>query len=129
VVKVTVIATGFDLQPAAADSPLGARKRMSTPGLPLSMMHSPTVRAASQQVLSRGGSVPAPMRMSQPSSSQPTAAQAVAAELGRRTVDVSSHVSVGADPRGSSAPRAFGAAAMHDEATLEVPAFLRRSRP
>jgi cell division protein FtsZ len=126
VVKVTVIATGFDLQPAAADSPL-ARKRMSAPGLPLAMMHSPTVRAASQQVLSRGGSVPAPMRMSQ-YPSQPTAASHVAAEVGRRTVDVTSHVSVGADSR-SSAPRAFGAAAIHDEATLEVPAFLRRSRP
>jgi hypothetical protein len=67
------------------------------------------------------------MRMSQ-YPSQPTAASHVAAEVGRRTVDVTSHVSVGADSR-SSAPRAFGAAAIHDEATLEVPAFLRRSRP
>ena len=102
---------------------------MSSPGLPVAIMHSPTVRAASQQVLSRGGSVPAPMRSSQPSIQQPTAAQVVASELSRRTVDVTSHVSVGGDGRSSSAPRAFGAAAIHDEATLEVPAFLRRSRP
>jgi hypothetical protein len=26
-------------------------------------------------------------------------------------------------------PRAFGAAAIHDEATLDIPAYIRRSRP
>jgi cell division protein FtsZ len=128
VVKVTVIATGFDLQPAPMDGPL-ARKRMSSAGLP-SMMAS-TVRTASQQVLARGGSVPAPMRMSQPMAqaiAQAHASHSIPPELLRRTVDVSSHLAGGSSQR-PSAPRAFGADAIHDEATLEVPAFLRRSRP
>jgi len=124
VVKVTVIATGFDLQPAPMDGPL-ARRRMSSAGMPAAM--ASTVRAASQQVLARGGTVPAPMRMSQPAS-QAHLSHTIAPELTRRTVDVASQLSVGASQR-PSAPRAFGADAIHDEATLEVPAFLRRSRP
>jgi hypothetical protein len=28
----------------------------------------------------------------------------------------------------AGAPRAFGAAAIHDEATLDIPAYIRRSR-
>ena len=73
------------------------------------------MRAAAQQVLSRG-----PAGLGMRSGDRPTA------DAPRRTVDVNHHVHVGADQRPS---RAFGAAAMNDEATLDIPAYLRRSRP
>jgi cell division protein FtsZ len=118
VVKVTVIATGFDMQPAAAESALGiARKRSS-----VSIASAPVpagVRAAAQQMLARG-SAPA-MRPSHPQREI-----SLSAEPNRRSsVEVGTHVSVSAEPRGS---RAFGAAAIHDEATLDIPAYIRRSR-
>jgi cell division protein FtsZ len=116
VVKVTVIATGFDLQPAHAENMAARQQRRSA--LPVGT-HAPAavaagVRAAAQQVLSRSGGSP----LSRPAHSQ------IAASADRRTVDVSRHIPVG--DRGS---RAFGAAAIHDEATLDIPAYIRRSRP
>ena len=45
---------------------------------------------------------------------------------GHRIRDVNQRVHVGVEQRPS---RAFGAAAMNDEATLDIPAYLRRSRP
>jgi len=126
VVKVTVIATGFDLQPAPTDGPL-ARKRMSSSGAHGAMVPS-GVRAASQQVLARSASASSVPARPSYSLGHSVAAAVAAADQGRRTVEVASHIPVGADLR-SSVPRAFGAAAIHDEATLEVPAFLRRSRP
>jgi cell division protein FtsZ len=113
VVKVTVIATGFDLQPVASDSPL-ARKRPSG-----SVIHAAPVpagvRAAAQQILSRPvlGS-----RQSQPQR------DSLNADLVRRGgVEIGGHVAVGSEHRSS---RAFGPTALNDEATLDIPAYIRR---
>jgi cell division protein FtsZ len=120
VVKVTVIATGFDMQPAGSvvDAAAAAARHRRT-GMPIATgvpaAVAAGVRAAAQQVLSRSG---APL--SRPA--QPHIPAVSAAE--RRSVDVSAQI-----PIGDRAPRAFGAAAMHDEATLDIPAYIRRSRP
>ena len=76
------------------------------------------VRNLSQQALARST---APLR---PSAAPPPVPQ----DVPRRTVDVTAQVAIGGEQR-VHVPRAFGAAAIHDEATLEVPAYLRRSRP
>ncbi len=114
VVKVTVIATGFDMQPLASDNPL-ARKR-SIPAAHGAVIHA-GVRNAAQQVFARAT---APLR--------PSAPPPVPSDAQRRSVSVAPQVAVHGEPR-LHVPRAFGAAAIHDEATLEVPAYLRRSRP
>jgi cell division protein FtsZ len=117
VVKVTVIATGFDMQPAAMDSALSVARRRSS----VSVAAAPVpagVRAAAQQVLARTSS-PA-MRPSQPQREMN-----LSADAGRRSVEVAAPVAVGMEARGA---RAFGAAAIHDEATLDIPAYIRRSR-
>jgi cell division protein FtsZ len=115
VIKVTVIATGFELQPGEIAVP-AARKRVIAPGVGVAA----GVRAAAQQALSRSGSMPA-MRPSQPSREISVNVET------RRTIEVPAQVSVAADPR-VHASRAFGAAAIHDEATLDIPAYIRRSR-
>jgi len=114
VVKVTVIATGFDMQPLASDNPL-ARKR-SIPAAHGAVIHA-GVRNAAQQVFARAT---APLR--------PSAPPPVPSDAHRRSVHVAPQVAIHGEPR-VHVPRAFGAAAIHDEATLEVPAYLRRSRP
>jgi cell division protein FtsZ len=115
VVKVTVIATGFDMQPAPIES-ASSRRRSHTPAL-----HAPSVpagvRVAAQQILARSSS-PAG-RVSQ--------AQRDSGDANRHSVQVASHVAVGSDSR-IHQPRAFGAAAILDEATLDIPAYIRRSR-
>jgi cell division protein FtsZ len=115
VVKVTVIATGFDMQPAPIES-ASSRRRSHMPAL-----HAPSVpagvRVAAQQILARSSS-PAG-RVSQP--------QRDSGDANRHSVQVASHVAVGSDSR-IHQPRAFGAAAIHDEATLDIPAYIRRSR-
>ncbi|MDH5672047.1 MAG: cell division protein FtsZ [Myxococcales bacterium] len=125
VVKVTVIATGFDMQPASQDGPL-TRGRASAP----SATHVPNsvpvgVRQASQQVLSRTGvGVP-----SQPQAQHVQHVQRdVLAQPKRRPpqVPVQAQIPVG---NANPAPRPFGASAIHDEATLDIPAYIRRSRP
>jgi cell division protein FtsZ len=133
VVKVTVIATGFDAvmaeatqQSAAANS--AARLSSSAPAMPgMSAGHSPSVRTAAQQVLARStvpGMASAP-RMSQPQQRD------VIARPSRPAVPPSAspvaHAQVSM-PEVQPA-RAFGAAAIHDEAVLDIPAYLRRSRP
>jgi cell division protein FtsZ len=103
VVKVTVIATGFDGVAAREEPP--ARPARTTVSIPQQM------------------SAPAPAvqreRISQPSfSSHPPA---------RDSMRPSRHA-----PQQQSLPetrgtRAFGASAMHDEAVLDIPAYLRRN--
>jgi cell division protein FtsZ len=113
VIKVTVIATGFDMQPAAENMQL--RKRLSVPGVNAGVPIG--VRAAAQQVL-RSSSMP-PQR--------PSAAPGHAADAPRRSVHVSVPANVGVDPR-LQGSRAFGGGAIADEATLEIPAYMRRPR-
>jgi cell division protein FtsZ len=114
VVKVTVIATGFDMQPAAADGAISRATRRSVVSAGAAAPAvAAGVRAAAQQVLARGG---APTQLSRPS--QPHGV----ADAARRSIEVAAHAA-------SHAPRAFGAAAIHDEATLDIPAYIRRSRP
>ncbi len=119
VVKVTVIATGFDMQPANAESTLGRRRSSGAPAA--QGTHVPAaVRQVAQQVLARG-SVPQGTR---PSMSPREAS--LSADRGRHHVELAQPpLPVNGDHRGS---RAFGAAAIHDEATLDIPAYIRRSR-
>ncbi|MGD8858626.1 MAG: cell division protein FtsZ [Myxococcales bacterium] len=120
VVKVTVIATGFDMQPASADGPLSRVRQSSMPAGTASGMVAPAVRSASQQALARGGSAPPPQ-----SSAPRIARRDVIAQPQRRSVEVPPAQTQAPEPRPS---RAFGAGAMHDEATLDIPAYIRRSR-
>jgi len=92
VVKVTVIATGFDVQPEELEQVQPAVARQSRPTLPIS--------------------VPAQRRAPAARSSRPA----------RRASHAPEQVSL-AESRGG---RAFGASALHDEAVLDIPAYLRR---
>ena len=136
VVKVTAIATGFDVERAAMQQVVSqqqaARPRSMT--LPLSIAQNPPGRASI-----------APMQQTRNAlrdlSTAPAARDSVSMggrEIGRR--DSSDLVRVSATarrsmppeqqalPMGSSQPpRAFGPSALHDEATLDIPAYLRRA--
>ncbi len=136
VVKVTAIATGFDvdraaMQPIASQQQAG-RPRSTT--LPLSIP---------QATMGRGSLAPAresiaPRNALRELSSQPPAARE-SREMGRReSAEQLVRVTAGgrrsmapeqtALPMGSHAPRAFGPSALHDEATLDIPAYLRRAQ-
>ena len=113
VVKVTVIATGFDMQPAVEGSNLATARRRSV--MPIGAgapAVAAGVRAAAQQSLARSSS-PLGMRNDRPQADAP-----------RRSYEANREVHVPAER-----PQRFGAAAIHDEATLDIPAYLRRSRP
>ena len=136
VVKVTAIATGFDVERAAMQQVVSqqqaARPRSMT--LPLSIAQNPPGR----------GSM-APLQQTRNAlhslSSPPAARDSVqmnGREMGRR--DSSDLVRVSATARRSmppeqqalpmghsQPPRAFGPSALHDEATLDIPAYLRRA--
>lgn len=123
VVKVTVIATGFDLHSSAEQAAMASRQAVATNA-------SQAARNAAQQVISRSMSPASalnygagrrdamtrpPRRPSAPSPSasvQPPPAPPAHAPA---------HVEV---PR----TRAFGASALHDEAVLDIPAYLRRQK-
>jgi cell division protein FtsZ len=113
VVKVTVIATGFDMQPGA-EAVAQATRRMGLPGLASRAGNNRVSSAPASRIVVPGGraSVPAP-------------APAPAPEPARRNADMNAPSPVAA----SLQHRAFGAAAIHDEATLDIPAYIRRSRP
>jgi cell division protein FtsZ len=133
VVKVTVIATGFDNEvedpmlsvPAA----VAHRNQAQHPALVThGAGHSPMVRNAAQQALARGvgGQTlpPQPPGLT-PRGSQPPRSGAVAKGRGSyepptRQVPVQQEV--------QQPVRAFGPAAMLDEAVLDIPAYLRRSK-
>jgi cell division protein FtsZ len=113
-VKVTVIATGFDMQPAAQE--MSGRPSRSTRPLTARQVISPSMTAPKRldmpSVVTRSSAPPAMGRMeSRESIVRPS-----------RAPEVSVHASA---PNRSA--RAFGAAAMHDEAVLDIPAYLRRS--
>jgi cell division protein FtsZ len=132
VVKVTVIATGFDNEvednmltvPAA----VAHRNQAQHPAHVNHMAgHSPVVRNAAQQAIARGvgggnnAVPPQPPGLRQPSA-QP---RNVAARQSRAPFEA----------QGRQVPvpevqpaRAFGPAAMLDEAVLDIPAYLRRSK-
>ena len=95
-VKVTVIATGFERETAALDAP---------------------VRQATRQTIPMG--VPA-------RSSQPPAYQS-RGETPREMVARRSRERPHSAYAEARASRAFGASALHDEAVLDIPAYLRRS--
>jgi cell division protein FtsZ len=136
VVKVTAIATGFDVERAAMQQVVSqqqARVGRSTT-LPLSIPQATMGRPSM-----------APSRESAPPrnalrdlSSHPPAARD-SREMGRRdSTEQLVRVTAGARrsmapeqthlPMGSNAPRAFGPSALHDEATLDIPAYLRRAQ-
>jgi cell division protein FtsZ len=140
VVKVTVIATGFDMKAPAEDGPLAravARPRTQHYASP------PSVRSAAQQAMaSRSSSVPiinapAPSVVNaRPSySSAAPASSSVSRGMPQRDVIARPSRSVGSDPRQTSLPetnsssRAFGPTAIHDEAVLDIPAYIRKSNP
>jgi cell division protein FtsZ len=118
VVKVTAIATGFDVESAemqqivATAVPAGRASRTT---LPLSIPgHRSSVQPQSQshsQVSVQPARPPSPVE--------------IAARAARRaTTPASTQTSL---PELRVAGRAFGAAALHDEATLDIPAYLRRA--
>ena len=114
VVKVTVIATGFDMQPAVEGGQLASARRRSV--MPIGAgapAVAAGVRAAAQQSLARSSS---PLGMRNDHRPQ--------ADAPRRSYETNREVHVPAER-----PQRFGAAAIHDEATLDIPAYLRRSRP
>ena len=122
VVKVTVIATGFDMQPATEASQLSRRK---APGLGAAA--SAPVRTAVQQNVARNlAQTPPPLPTHQPSASSagPRRGRDVIATPSRRAEPY--QVSIPAEPPRQE--RGFGASAMADEAVLDIPAYLRRSR-
>jgi hypothetical protein len=97
-VKVTVIATGFD--PAAERITDITSVRQS---------HIPIGLGSSRPIAARATIPPS-------YSSRPTEKREVPARSNRVSTEI-----------GMQAPRAFGASALHDEAVLDIPAYLRRS--
>jgi cell division protein FtsZ len=120
VVKVTVIATGFDLQAGVPADVMPVRRSASMPAGHAGGFHAPMVRAAAQETMSRTST------MAGRSSSVAPHSQHSQIAVPRRSVEIPSQAAIAAS---NAAQRAFGAAAMHDEATLDIPAYLRRSRP
>jgi cell division protein FtsZ len=117
VVKVTVIATGFDLQAGVPADVMPTRRTANMPHAHAGGYHAPMVRSAAQETMSRASTM-----ASRTSSSAPPSQIA----MPRRSVEIPSQATIAAS---NAAHRAFGAAAMHDEATLDIPAYLRRTRP
>jgi cell division protein FtsZ len=132
VVKVTVIATGFDNEvedpmmhvPAAA----AHRHQAHQPAhMHAGSGHSPMVRNAAQQALARGvggQSVPPQPPGLTPRQSQPQHRNAPA-QKGRGAYDPPTRQ---VPVQEMQPARAFGPAAMLDEAVLDIPAYLRRSK-
>ncbi len=124
VVKVTVIATGFESQAESSEraAAIGAMARPTQVSVPASIggSHSTSVRTAAQQVLARS-TVPSSM----PAPRQSQSRDVIARPLSRPAMAPPAQVSM---PE-VQASRGFGASAIHDEAMLDIPAYLRRSKP
>jgi cell division protein FtsZ len=128
VVKVTVIATGFDSQ--AIDTQLTAAThggnhahhssayQSHIPGL----SHAQAVRSPAQQAMGRGPAQSLPSMPPPRGSVQPRTVLSRPAR-GVESAPRHSHM-----PESQQPTRAFGASAVHDEAVLDIPAYLRRSR-
>ena len=126
VVKVTVIATGFD---APAPEPA-----LTQQGYHHSASHYPAQSIQAQS--SRSVTAQSMPRHSMPSTAGYNARAAVAAAA-QQPRGALSRPARGVESAGRQPPapeqqqqpaRAFGAAAMMDEAVLDIPAYLRRSR-
>ncbi|MEO0325350.1 MAG: cell division protein FtsZ [Myxococcota bacterium] len=105
VVKVTVIATGFDAAPE-----VDAVRQVATGGR---LAAEPTVESLTRQAL--GG----PARAFGASEAPVPAPRRALRSTPRKNA-------VPGRPSVPAAPRAFGASALHDEAVLDIPAYLRR---
>ena len=121
VVEVMVIATGFDMQ--AIDAQLTASAHHQTSASYPSQMPAHSVHSPAQQALARTSNT----------SNLPNVPTQRANQNQPRTVLSRPARGVESAPRHSSMPepapaRAFGASAIHDEAVLDIPAYLRRSR-
>ena len=126
VVKVTVIATGFDA--SGADAQLMAATQQSSHAHAHAQygQFSHHGRNAAQQALARGAAAqslppppPAPRHSIQPRTVLTRPA---------RSVETSARHSQPTPLPEPAGARAFGASAIHDEAVLDIPAYLRRSR-
>jgi cell division protein FtsZ len=123
VVKVTVIATGFDT--ASIDAQLtaaGAQHAHHPSASYQAVTPAQSVRSPAQQALARSA---APQAM--PVASAPRAiaqTRTVLARPAQRVESAPRHASLAE----AQITRAFGAGAMGDEAVLDIPAYLRRSR-
>jgi cell division protein FtsZ len=138
VVKVTVIATGFDNQaedmllatPAAASRSHHHAAHAAHQGHATG--HSQLARNAAQQALARGTGAPSTQAMPpQPPGLIPR--QQSQAPLPRNVVARPSRAPFEAPQRRDQMPdvqpaRAFGPAAMMDESVLDIPAYLRRAK-
>jgi cell division protein FtsZ len=135
VVKVTVIATGFDNEvddqmlhaPAVASN----RHHAQHPAhASQGSGHSPMVRSAAQQALARGVGVPSgppqPPGLT-PRNSQPQPRN-VAARQSRSPYEQERPTRQVPVQEVHQPARAFGSSAMLDEAVLDIPAYLRRSK-
>jgi cell division protein FtsZ len=114
VVKVTVIATGFD---AVDSAQLEAMQRPARQSLGLGFGHPQTSRAMSRPTHAPSNAAPAPAHSYRP---EPRESQIGGRPSMMRTVDAQ------APNARAAASRAFGATAMDDEAVLDIPAYLRR---
>jgi cell division protein FtsZ len=122
VVKVTVIATGFESQTTETHYSIPAAAAYPTHAQHVAMSGHAQLRSPAQQAIARtstpGMSTPPPPPRS---------------NIQPRTVLARPARGVESAPRHASMPepqpaRAFGASAIHDEAVLDIPAYLRRSR-
>jgi cell division protein FtsZ len=120
VVKVTVIATGFDapgtdhssLQSAYQHAaPHYAGTGLQTPGRAVSPQHAVTRNSVAQAAQSSRQVLQPRAGLQRPA----------------RTVESQPRHGIVAPPEPQPS-RAFGASAIHDEAVLDIPAYLRRAR-
>lgn len=131
VVKVTVIATGFDLHSTAEQETLNARQSIAS-----NAGHA--ARNAAQQAVHRSmGAPPAaaygapPARrdtMTRPPARRPSSLPPTqAVPTMQPAAQHPQHAQI-AVPAEAPRSRAFGAAALHDETVLDIPAYLRRQK-
>ncbi len=102
IVKVTVIATGFDTQPSVHEEVQPRASRTTIP------MRQPLGQRSERPSYVGRGETP----------------REVVARGGRRMSEAPQQVSL---PDHRASARAFGASALHDEAVLDIPAYLRRN--
>jgi cell division protein FtsZ len=137
VVKVTAIATGFDVDRAqmqpVASSQTANRGRATT--LPLSIPQMMASRTSSMPTASTPRNALRELSPSHGAHASHASSQS-SREMGRRDSQEMVRVPAGrrsqapeqtALPMQSTPPRAFGPSALHDEATLDIPAYLRRA--
>jgi len=111
VVKVTVIATGFDAPVTETQPVITASRDFGYPSsqtVPAQAARAAAARAAAARGPAPRGTLQRPSRSAADARSNPNAQQQPAPE--------------------PQVARVFGAAAIHDEAVLDIPAYLRRSR-